>query len=293
MTIKSMTGFGRGESQRGGRVWTAEIRCVNHRFLDLKTKLPRGYGALEDRIRKKVAAFHLRGRVDLVLNVHGDFSDLQKIYVNVELAGIYRNALARMAEKIQLDDDTSVSQLASYPDVMIREQESEDFDTVWEVIDEALIEALSGCEKMRQQEGECLLGDLKNRIESFLKNIVKIEAFVPKLIEKRKLNLEERLEKLLGTVQLDPVRLTQEVAILADKTDVTEELVRLHSHMEQFLRFLDEEVAVGRKLDFLIQEFLREVNTLASKINDAEIAHITVELKGELEKMREQVQNIE
>ncbi len=293
MTIKSMTGFGRGEVEKGGRTWTAEIRCVNHRFLDLKIKLPRGYTPLEDKIRKKVANYHLRGRVDLIVNVVGDFSDLQQITVNVELAKIYKNALAEMADKIKIEDNTSLSQLASYPDVLIREQQNEDLDSVWEVIDPMLAEMLIGCDKMRLQEGECLLNDLRERLESFTLNIKKVEASLPQLIEKRQQNLAERLEKLLGNIQLDPLRLTQEVAIIADKTDVTEELVRLESHIDQFTRFLKDEAAVGRKLDFLIQEFLREVNTLASKINDAEIAHITVELKSELEKMREQVQNIE
>ncbi len=293
MTIKSMTGFGRGEMESGGRTWTAELRCVNHRFLDLKTKLPRGYTALEDRIRKKVAEFHNRGRVDLVLTVQGDFSDLQKIIVNVELARTYKNALVEIAEKIQIEDDITLSKIAAYPEILVREQQEEDLDSVWEVIEPALIEALNNCEVMRLQEGECLLLDFRKRLNSFSENIDKVELAVPKLIEKREHGLSERLEKLLGNLQLDPIRLAQEVAIIADKTDVTEELVRLRSHIEQFSKFLEEEVAIGRKLDFLIQEFLREVNTLASKINDAEIAHITVELKGELEKMREQVQNIE
>jgi uncharacterized protein (TIGR00255 family) len=194
---------------------------------------------------------------------------------------------------MQIEDDTSLSQLAAYPDVLVHHQQEEDLDLVWEVIEPALTEALNGCDRMRLQEGSCLLKDLKERLESFSGNIDKVEVFVPQLIEKREQHLTERLEKLLGNVQLDPMRLAQEVAILADKTDVTEELVRLRSHIQQFTGFLGEEAAVGRKLDFLIQEFLREVNTLASKINDAEIAHITVELKGELEKMREQVQNIE
>lgn len=293
MAIKSMTGFGRGEVEKGGRAWTSEIRCVNNRFLDLKVKLPRGYVAFEDRIRKIVANYHLRGRVDLVLNVVGDFSDLRRINVDFELAKTYRNALAAMAEKIKIEDDTSLSQLASYPEVLVHEQKDEDLDTVWEVVEPMITEMLIGCDRMRKQEGRSLLTDLEKRLNSFSENIEKVEASVPQMIEKRQQGLVERLEKLLGNSQLDPMRLSQEVAIIADKTDVTEELVRLRSHIEQFKRFLDEDSAVGRKLDFLIQEFLREVNTLASKINDAEIAHITVELKGELEKMREQVQNIE
>lgn len=291
--MKSMTGFGRGEMERGGRLWTAEIRCVNNRFLDLKIKLPRGYSALEDRIRKKVAEFHQRGRVDLVLNVQGDFSDLQKLSVNVALAAAYRETLAEMSKDLKIKDDTTLSQLASYPDVLVREQQSEDLESVWDVIEHALLGALQSCEEMRLQEGRSLLADLQGRLGVFTADILKIEKSVPALVKKREQSLLERLEKLLGNVDLDPIRLSQEVAVMADKTDVTEELVRLHSHIAQFERFLGEAGSVGRKFDFLIQEFLREVNTLGSKINDAETAHLIVDLKSELEKIREQVQNIE
>jgi len=293
MTVKSMTGFGRGEFEKGGRVWTAEMRCVNNRFLDIKIKLPRGYTALEERIRKKIAENHQRGRVDLALNVQGDFTDLQKITINVDLAKKYKEALSDMSSKLSLEEDTKLSQLALYPDVITREQQNEDVDSVWPIIEQALAEAISGCDAMRIEEGNCLLDDLNMRLRGFVENIEKIETLIPSLIEKREQSLKERLEKLLKNVDLDPMRLSQEVAIMADKTDVTEELVRLRSHISQFESFLHEETAVGRKLDFLIQEFLREVNTLGSKINDAETAHLTVELKGELEKIREQVQNIE
>jgi uncharacterized protein (TIGR00255 family) len=293
MVIKSMTGFGCGEVEADGRVWTAEIRCVNHRYLDLKIKLPRGYAELEDRIRKKVNVSHLRGRVDLVLTVNGDFSDLLKVRVNTQLAKTYKDALTDLAKELELGEVDHLALISSYPDVLVREQEKEDIEEVWPIVQGALEEALGQCDLMRQQEGERLQMDLVGRLQSFAKTIAEVEAMVPVLLQQREQNLKERLEKLLGNVQLDPMRLSQEVAVIADKTDVTEELVRLHSHIEQCRNFLNEEGAVGRKLDFLIQEFLREVNTLASKINDASIAHLTVELKGELEKMREQIQNIE
>jgi len=293
MTVKSMTGFGRGEQQKDGRTWIAEIRCVNNRFLDIKIKLPRGYAALEDTIRKKIAVWHQRGRVDVLLSVHGDFSDLEKISVNMGLAEKYRSIHAEMARKLDIQDDTTTSLLATYPDVLVREQQTEDLDEVRQIIDSVLTEALENCERMRLQEGESLRADLQSRVVFFVANLEKIESSVPGLVEKRMQTLRQRLEKLLTTVDLDPLRLTQEITILADKTDVTEELVRLRSHIGQFESFLVEEGVVGRKLDFLIQEFLREVNTLASKINDAETAHLTVDLKSELEKIREQVQNIE
>jgi uncharacterized protein (TIGR00255 family) len=288
-----MTGFGLGETENSDRVWNVEMRCVNNRFLDLKTKLPRGYNSLEERIRKKVSEFHQRGRVDLVLTVSGDFSDLLHVKVNLKLAENYRAALLKIADEFNLESNISPSLLASYPEVMIREQEEEDLESVWPAVEKALEGALVSCDTMRRQEGIALVEDLKSRLNFFTETVTEIEKSIPQLLLQREKSLRERLEKLLGMTEMDPMRLAQEVAILADKTDVTEEVVRLRSHIQQFASFLNEDAAVGRKLDFLIQEFLREVNTMASKINDASIAHLTVDLKSELEKMREQVQNIE
>ncbi len=293
MTIKSMTGFGRGELEKNGRVWTAEIRSVNNRYLDLKMKLPRGCAALEEKIRKKVSEIYQRGRIDLYLSVTGDFSDQLEVKVNLSLAENYRAALQSLSEKFGLDFDITAQALAAYPDVLIREQRDEDLAVVWEIVEKVVDEALTSCDAMRAKEGEALAADLITRLNSFEQIIAGIEKNVPELLEQRQKNLQERLEKLMTNVQLDPARLAQEVAIMADKTDVTEEIVRLRCHIGQFTAFLDEGSGIGRKLDFLIQEFLREVNTLASKISDAAVAHLTVDLKSELEKMREQVQNIE
>lgn len=293
MTVKSMTGFGRGETEKDGRIWTSEIRCVNNRFLDINIKLPRSYVSLEETIRKKIGESHQRGRVDVFLNVQGDFSDLDEIIVNTDLALRFRQALAEVAEKLQLEDNTTLSQIASYPDVIVRKQQTEDLDIVWQYISAAIEEALDNCEKMRQAEGVALLEDLEQRLHNFTENIEKIAAIIPDLVSRREQSLRERLEKLLPQVEIDPLRIHQEIAIMADKTDVTEEIVRLRSHLKQFENIMAEDGIVGRKLDFLIQELLREVNTLASKINDAETAHLTIDLKSELEKIREQVQNIE
>ncbi|AGF78670.1 TIGR00255 family protein [Desulfocapsa sulfexigens DSM 10523] len=293
MSSKSMTGFGRGEAEAGGRQWVAEIRCVNHRHLDLKIKLPRGYADLEERARKMVAETLQRGRVDVLLSVSGDFSDLHKIEVNSSLAATYNKALAALANSLDLANDTTLSGLASYPDVLVLTRKEEDLEAVWPVMGAALQEAVDACDTMRSQEGEAMARDLHERLENFAADVQKIGNSIPELLERREQSLNERLQKLLDRVQLDPQRLAQEVAILADKTDVTEEIVRLESHINQFRSFLDADEATGRKIDFLLQEFLREVNTMASKINDADIAHLTVSLKAELEKMREQVQNLE
>ncbi len=293
MASKSMTGFGRGEAEAKGRRWTVEIRCVNHRYLDLKIKLPRGYAGLEEKVRKCLTAVLVRGRVDVTLSVSGDFSDLQEIEANHNLALTYRDALSKLAGQLDLPNEISLLRLASYPDVLVLNQRAEDLAEVWPPMEQALQEALTTCDRMRSEEGDAMAADLQERLSQFADVVTKIEARIPELLLEREAKLKERLEKLLGNVQLDPQRLAQEVAILSDKTDVTEEIVRLDSHINQFRAFLESEEATGRKIDFLLQEFLREVNTMASKINDADIAHLTVDLKAELEKMREQIQNIE
>ncbi len=293
MAIKSMTGFGRGEITSEGRVWTAEVRCVNNRYLDVKMKLPRGYAALEEQIRRKVSIACQRGRIELFLSVSGDSSDLQQVKVHLALASGYRNALKTLADEFVLPLEITPQLLASFPEVLVREQQDEDLEGIRPMVEKVIDEALFQCDIMRLQEGAALAADLDARLSSFSATLDTIEHSIPEMLEQRRLSLGERLEKLLGNIQMDPARLAQEVAIMADKTDVAEEIVRLRCHIKQFNLFLSEEGGVGRKLDFLIQEFLREVNTLASKINDAILTHLTVDLKSELEKMREQVQNIE
>lgn len=293
MTLKSMTGYGRGETEKQGRIFSVEVRCVNNRYLDAKIKVPRDYSMLEDPIRKLISAFHQRGRVDLSLTVAGDFSDLVDVRVNTGVARAYKDSLVNLAETLGIESDLSLAQFAQLPDVLVREQRAEDIDELESSVEAAVQDALQSCDEMRMCEAAVLVDDLAGRLTSFSAVLDEVEKRIPELIQQRQTSLQERLQKLLGSVDLDPMRLAQEVAVIADKTDVTEELVRLRSHISQFEEMLQTSGAVGRKLDFLIQEFLREVNTMASKINDADIAHMTVGLKSELEKMREQVQNIE
>ncbi len=222
MSSKSMTGFGCGETEAEGRNWVAEIRCVNHRYLDLKIKLPKGYAGLEERVRKMVTTVLTRGRVDVQLSVSGDFSDLQKIEVNSTLAVTYYKALTDLGNALNLPANTSISMLASYPDVLNLRQQEEDLDLVWAAMGTALQQALANCDSMRSQEGEAMAVDLRERLTNFAGIVKKIEASIPELLECREKNLTERLQKLLDKVQLDPQRLAQEVAVLADKTDVTE-----------------------------------------------------------------------
>jgi len=293
MALKSMTGYGRAEVENQGRIWTVEVKSVNNRYLDAKIKLPRNYAALEDQIRKKISSFHQRGRVDLIVTVSGDFSDLVKIGIDMNLARTYKNRLDELAGELGIKSQTELSMLINLPDVVTREQQPEDLEEIWPLLETAIEDAFGQCQDMRIREGEALAVDLGERLGVFTEVLDSIEESIPRIIADRESVLRERLEKLLGTIDLDPSRLAQEVAILVDKSDVTEEMVRLRSHIVQLRDLLESSAPVGRKLDFLIQEFLREVNTIASKINDAGNAHKTVSLKSELEKMREQVQNIE
>lgn len=293
MTLKSMTGYGRGEAEKQGRVFSVEVRCVNNRYLDAKIKSPRDYAALEDPIRKMIGSFHQRGRVDLSLTVTGDFSDLLDVRVNPELARAYKESLLSLAEILGVEAEINLTKFAQLPDVLVREQRTENIDEVISAVESAVQMALESCEEMRAREASALIEDLSDRLHHFSTVLDEVEKRIPEMITYRETALKDRLQKLLGNIDMDPMRMAQEVAVIADKTDVTEELVRLRSHIGQFSEMLQSSGPVGRKLDFLIQEFLREVNTVASKINDADIAHMTVGLKSELEKMREQVQNIE
>lgn len=288
----SMTAFGRGEAG-GDRRWTVELRSVNHRFCDVRVKMPREYAILEDRIKKEVAAVFSRGHIDVVVSLSGGRSQRAVAKVDLELAGQYLACLEQLQRSFDLEGRPSLAMLASLPDVIFEDEVDESLDAVWGEIREAVINALAACAQMRSDEGQILHADLLERLAGFEATVDSIAAALPGLVCKREFQLKERLDALLQGVELDPIRLAQEVAIMADRYDVTEELVRLRSHIQQFRVFMELGEPVGRRLDFLLQEFLREINTLASKINDTEVTHKAVELKNEVEKIREQVQNLE
>jgi len=292
----SMTGFGRGEAKGKGGSWTVEIRSVNHRYLDIGIKLPRRFIAWEDRIKKEIASCHVRGRVD----VYGTFNDeglaTARLKTDLQLAREYVACLKEIADDLSIPGAPDLALLAAYRDIITpldEESGGEFLEEFWPVFLEAITAALDECHNMRQSEGETLQKDLRERLVSFQQKIDAIERSLPGIIAMRENNLKERLDILLAGVDIDPLRLAQEVAILVDKSDVSEEIVRLRSHVEQFLGFLELDEPIGRRLDFLVQEFLREVNTIASKISNADTAHMTVGMKNDLEKIREQVQNLE
>ena len=293
MRPRSMTGFGRGEIASGERVWVAEVRTVNHRYLDQRIILPRRFNALEDRVRKIIASNHDRGRVDVSLQLQGDADTGPVLSVNIDLARQYHSCLMRLKSELNLNSQVELSDMLTLREIISQEEQNPDFDREWKVICSALDIAINECCLMREQEGKALKEELLDRLESFSYCLDTLEVKMPEIVKARQKELWERLDNLLAGLDIDPVRLAQEAAIMADKSDVTEELVRLRSHIAQFVAFLDSSEPVGRRLDFLLQEFLREVNTIASKISNAEIAHMAVEMKNEIEKLREQVQNIE
>ncbi len=289
----SMTGFGRGESSADERSWIVEIRTVNHRFLDQKVVMPRAFAGLEERIKKIVASRQDRGRVDVTVSLKGKSSSTPLLTVDMELARQYHDCMQQLADEFGLSSRIQLSELLGQRDIIALQEQSPDIDVEWPLVRQAVIMALDECAAMREQEGQSLKEDLLSRLESFASIVQEIETSIPEVLAQRQKELVKRIGKLLAGMDIDPMRLAQETAVMADKADVTEEVVRLASHIAQFRAFLNSNEPVGRRLDFLLQEFLREVNTLASKISNAAIAHLGVEMKNEIEKLREQVQNIE
>ncbi len=290
---RSMTGFGHGEAGSPERLWVAEIRTVNHRFLDQKISLPRAFPGFEEPVRKMVAERLGRGRVEVQLSVSGAMAAQARLTVNQELARQYHACLQSLQRDFALEGAIRLADMLNLRDLISVDEQPPDLESEWALASSALSAALSACEAMRLQEGEALKADLTQRLQAFSALVDRIQAQLPDLLRMRQTELQERLAKLLAGVDLDPMRLAQECAIMADKSDVSEEITRLRSHINQFHSFLALDEAVGRRLDFLLQEFLREVNTLCSKISHAEIAQLGVEMKNEIEKLREQVQNIE
>ncbi|WP_310599132.1 YicC/YloC family endoribonuclease [Desulfobulbus sp.] len=288
-----MTGFGRGEASAEGRTWIAEIRTVNHRFLDQRVILPRAFALFEEPVKKKVAAVLDRGRVDITFSLQGTAAVEPQLTVNVPVARQYRRCLQQLLEEFEVEGPVTLRDMLTLRDVVSLEEQRPDMDAEWLLLAAALETALKECDLMREKEGEALRQDLLDRLTKFEAVVRQIDRAIPDLQQLRQNELKARIGKLLEGIDLDPIRLAQEMAIMADKSDVTEEITRLDSHMVQFRAFFASGEPVGRRLDFLLQEFLREVNTLSSKIANAAIAHLGVEMKNEIEKLREQVQNIE
>ncbi|AJE03700.1 YicC/YloC family endoribonuclease [Geobacter pickeringii] len=292
--IKSMTGYGKGvvETERGRT--TVEIRSVNHRYGEITVKVPRTLLAFENEVRKTVGDRLKRGKIDVFVQREETVGGANLPMVNLPLAKAYRDVFEQMREELGLfSEPVTLPLILSQRDIMVASNEEVDEESLREELGRAVSGAVDALEAMRRREGETLLVDLLARRQSLSGLIERVAERAPAVVTEYAVRLRERLSQLLSGNSLDEARLAQEVAVMADRGDITEELVRFRSHLAQF----DETVAlaepVGRKLDFLMQELNREVNTIGSKANDAGIAAVVVELKAELEKIREQVQNIE
>lgn len=291
--IKSMTGYGRQEVVLSGKKITAEIKSVNHRFSDYSIRLPRHLMFLEDNIRKLASSYITRGKIDIIINVE-NYEDTDKdIKLNEGLAKAYINALNELRDKFNLKDDISVMNVARYSEIFKTEMKQQDEQELWECVKKVFTDALEMFVSMRKREGERIYHDLKDRV-TYMKSIAtEIEKYAPQIVEEYQNRLYDKIKEVLQDKDIDDVRVLTEVAIFADKVAINEELVRLSSHFDEYYVILDGQEPAGRKLDFLIQEINREVNTIGSKANNLLIAKKVVELKGEIEKMREQIQNIE
>ncbi|AEV69314.1 YicC/YloC family endoribonuclease [Acetivibrio clariflavus] len=291
--IKSMTGFGRGKSQADGMECLVEIKTVNHRYSDIYIKIPRQIAFLEDKVREAISKSISRGKVDVFISFEDFSEDSKSILIDEGLAKTYISAVQQLRDKYDLQDDISVSLIAKFPDVLKVEKVEQDEEKIWKVLGEALNTAIESLVCMRQIEGEGLKNSILEKTD-YIESIVKdIEIRAPEVVKEYKCRLENRIKEILDQQVVDENRLATEVAIFADRCSIDEELVRLKSHINQLRETLQTGQSVGRKLDFLIQEMNREINTIGSKANDLSISKLVVEIKSELEKIREQVQNIE
>jgi uncharacterized protein (TIGR00255 family) len=289
-----MTGYGRGEAKDQTGVVVAEVRSVNNRYLDVQVKTPRSLAVLEPRIRKAVQERCARGRVDVFISRSGGDANPFRLSVDHGLAGQYLGILRELKERYALPGEVGLSELLAVPEIVTREEIAEDIESVWALTSRALDDALHGLLAMRRQEGAALGKDIDARLRTIGAMAEAVRRRAPVTVEQAQRRMTDTVARILQE-QPDPARIAQEIAIVAERTDVTEELTRLESHLAQFRTMLDASGGepVGRKLDFLIQELGREVNTIASKSMDAEISLTMVNAKAELEKVREQVQNIE
>ena len=279
-----MTGYGRAQSVIEGKKITVEIRSVNHRYSDYNIKVPRAYGFLEDKTREYMSKCITRGKVDIYITIESCGQTDKNIILDEALAEEYVTALYMLRDKFNLADDISVSTIAGFRDIFAAEQKEDNPETVWSMTENVLREAADMFIQMRSHEGARIEKDLSDRIKYMSTLVEKVDMFSPETV---------KIKETLGDRSIDDARILTEAALFADKVSVNEETVRLHGHFDEFESIMKSGEPAGRKMDFLIQEMNREVNTIGSKANDLEIARIVVELKGEIEKLREQIQNIE
>ena len=291
--IKSMTGYGRAQGSFSGGDITVEVKSVNNRYLDCGVKLPRGYAYLEESIKALVQKSISRGKVDVFVTINAAGADNVTVSVNTPVAEGYLAAMRQLVEQYGVADDISASVFSRFSDVFLVEKQEQDENEVKSAIGGVVSEALSAFDTMRTREGQALNSDLLQKAEGILSLVARVEERSPITVKSYRERLTAKMQEVLADRQIDEARIIQEAAIYADKVAVDEETVRLRSHVDQLQTMLREGGVIGRKLDFLMQEMNREANTIGSKGNDVEQARNVVNIKSELEKIREQIQNIE
>ena len=291
--MKSMTGYGRGVQTIDGREFTVEIRSVNNRYLDCSVKLPRSLIFAEDAVKSRIKRSVTRGKVDVFITAGPGADEAVEVTLNRPVLEGYLRAMAEMAKDYQVKDDVSISTLARLPEVFLMDKPKQDEDQLLAAILQVEDQALAAYDAMRTAEGTAMEADLRGRMETILSLVAQVEAGSPQTVADYRARLEEKMREVLENTAIDQARILQEAAIFADRVAVDEETVRLRSHLSQMEAMLSGGGAIGRKLDFLLQEMNRETNTIGSKCGDLRLTRIVVEIKAELEKIREQVQNIE
>lgn len=291
--LKSMTGYGRSEIVTTDYKVTVEIKSVNHRYLDLSIKIPKRLNFFEAAIRNLLKKYIKRGKVDVFISYESYTDKQMTLKYNASLASEYLNYLEQMEREFNIPNDISVTKLSRYPEVLVMEQAAEDEDKVWKQLSDALSEAAIKFIDTRVTEGEQLKADLLQKLELITQMITEVEKRSPQMMAEYQMKLKEKVKELLGNNTLDETRIATEVVLFADKSCVDEETVRLRSHIENTKSTLNESGSIGRKLDFIAQEMNREANTILSKANDLDISDYAITLKTEIEKIREQIQNIE
>jgi uncharacterized protein (TIGR00255 family) len=288
-----MTGFGSATLERDGRTVTVELKSVNHRYLDPNIRMPRYIGFAEDTIRKALTKCIARGHVDVSVNYRNTRKDAREIVIDTGLLSAYLTAAREAGKESGLEDDITLTNALKVPDIMSVIEAPEDQGEVCVLVEQAVLKAAESLAAMRKAEGERLYSDLIARVQTIANIRSGIAQRAPFVVSEYKEKLDARVAALAGGVEVDKARLATEVALFADRANIDEELVRLASHVEQFKQLMDSSEPAGRKLDFIVQEMNREFNTMGSKANDVEIVNLVLEGKGEVEKIREQIQNIE
>ena len=291
--MNSMTGYGRAKLEKEEREYIIEIKSVNHKYSDITIKLPRNISYLEEKIRKTILSKVSRGKIDVFVSYTNYGVEGKKVVLNKRLAELYINQLRELAEETNIEKEIKVTDISRLPDVLNVSAEEENSQIIWNELSECLENALTNFLEMRKQEGAKIKIDLETRIKKIEEFVDKIKQYSTLLVEEYVVKLKERIKEILSTDIVDEARLAQEVVIYSDRYSIEEEITRLKSHIFQFNDLLTKDEPVGKKIDFLIQEMNRETNTIGSKSNKLEITNLVIEIKTELEDIREQIQNIE